>query len=568
MITKNPASQSIVIRPTGDLDGLGAEHLRQTLRPLLDEGYRYLIFDFERTEFITSSGLGLLVELYNTVVRQEGSLSVINASGRVLWILRQSKLDRVLVQTDPLSSPPQASGEDEIVFDALHSLMSQELLFFSRLNEVAERALKSGDSIEIARWILEGSLAACGAERGALFLHAVDRAELDLALAVGIDACDRGDFRRIPFPPSGAEHRLFNRDRIHLLTETPPGGGDFSRVLREGFGFDRCAIVPVAGAKANRGLLAIEDTTDPEDSAIERYGPLLRAYAAICGLALEKSELLDALQERNRQLSASLATIQQFQDTLVDVGKLASLGAVISGLGHLLNNKLVPIIGYTQLLSQSGDFSDKALKQLNVVGAAAVELKDVMEKLIKVSKVREVERRPVDLNAVLSKTLTLLDHHVERHQVRVSTAFEPELPSILGDHDLLLQAFLAILHRACASFSEARRDRRLEIRTFNGGESVEVVIEDNGDGLSEMTNEDWLDPLVPYTELVQGRLFNYSIPRSVIKRHRGSMALIERDGGGTVVKVSLPIDRSQLPTDAAALRPETEAEAESGAAAA
>lgn len=552
MITKNSASQSIVISPVGEIDGLAAEQWRQTLRPLVEEGYRFILFDLEHTDYITSSGLGMLVEIYNSVTRQEGSLRVVNPGERVLWLLRQSRLDSILMQEGPIA--PDAPVEDEIVFDALHDLMSRELLFCSRLNEVAELSLKSSDRFAIARHILEGSRAASGAGRGAMYFYDRARGELRLAAASGGDF-PGGAKDPIPLAAGDPDYRLFEDKQIAYLSERIPTIGALSQCLREQLGFERFALVPIRGSEDLLGLMALEQHED-QDEPLEGFAPLLHTYASICGLALEKAGLLDRLRVQNEDLNHSLLSIQKFQDTIVDVGRLAALGAVISGLGHLLNNKLVPIIGYTQLLGQTADLSEKSRSQLDVVNTAAVELKDIMEKLVQVSGVREISAARVDINELISRTLTLLGYHVQRNGVALVLDLDGELPGVMGDQDLLLQAFIAIVHRACTSFPSDREDRRVAITTRKAGSSVEITFEDNGSGLGDVADADWLDPLVPYTELADGKLFNYSIPRSVVKRHRGSIELGQGEEGGALVTISLPLASPEPGREALAVESE------------
>ena len=546
MITKNAASRTLLVCPIGDLDALTAEHYRQSIAPLLDEGYRFIIFDFEQTEYITSSGLGLLVELYNKVTAAEGSLRLINCGERVQWLLRQTKLDNVLTPPATDEAPEPA---ESISFDPLHSLMSQELLFCSRLNEVAQKALKSTDRFEVAKLILDGVVGVSGTSQGVVYFLDEERNRLQLAAEFAMTEELRQRAFELPIDPNGPEFILIKQNEIGRPGDRSDSGGRSPELLWEKIGFRRAIQVPISGVRKPFGIVVIEE---PEEKGQEfdALHPLLRTFATICGLALENTDLLCRLQSKNGDLQHSLTEIQKFQETLVDVGKLAALGAVISGLGHLLNNKLVPIIGYTQLLAQGADLTEKAKHQLDIVNNTAVELKDIMEKLIKVSKVRDVHRESVDINEVVAKTTTLLGYHIEHNQVRVELRLEDALPSIMGDHDLLLQALLAIMHRACSSFQEENDVRWISIATRDAGSTVEIEVEDNGAGLGHMSEEDWLDPLVPYTELDGDRLFNYSIPRSVARRHKGTLVLTERPEGGTLVRMSLPVSRDKVPSEA------------------
>lgn len=538
MITKNAASLSVVFRPNGDLDALTVEHYRQMLRPLLEDGYRFIILDLEEVHCVTSSGLGLLVELHNHVMKHEGTLKLINVGSRILWLLRQTKLDSVLL-----------TAEDEVCqfvpFDPLHALMSQEILFCSKINDVAERALKSSDPDEIAGLILNGVVAACSSERGVFYLFAEDGGQARLAASSGLDPALQSLAAVVSLPP-GYSSRPARPAEILFFREEEAEDSVLRPDVLKSLGFQRSVQIPIGGQNRNFGVILL---TEPGSEAgpIDSFRPMLRTFANICGLALEKTELIQQCDVRNHDLVRTLDWVRKCQDALVDVGKLAALGAVVSGLGHLLNNKLVPIIGYTQLLARNPELPEKTKTQLDTVNMAAIELKDIMEKLIKVSRVREISQELVDTNEILERTVTLLRHQLDANRVSLDLQLEDAIPLLIADHDLLLQAFIAVIHRACTSFPEDGRSRWISIKTHNAGATLEIEFEDNGGGLGEMSSEDWLDPLVPYTELNQGRLFNYSIPRSVVRRHRGNLSLSEKEGGGTFVRISLPISRLAVP---------------------
>lgn len=546
MITKNPASHSLLVRPACDLDALAAEHYRQCLRPLLAEGYLYVIFDFEGTEYITSAGLGLLVEIHNRVCRNDGSLRLINCSSQVRWLLRQTKLDTILDSTEQ-----PAAGGDQLPFDSLHALMSQEILFCARINEVATKSLQSSDPNEIANMILKGIIEACGVERGVLYFIDEDENCLKLSAAVGVDRDILSKALAASLGDNPAPQAILSKGEIQFINPvSDTGGGAIIGLLRT-LKFSRSAVVPIAGVERRFGVIMLEDGKNASQP-IDSQRPLMRMFSSICGLAFEKTHLLGQLKSQNEDLQQTLVSVQKFQSTLVDVGKLAALGAVVSGLGHLMNNKLVPIIGYTQMLTDGEALPEKARRQLQVVSAAAVELKNIMEKLIKVSKVREISHDLVDVNEIIAKTITLLGFQIEQSDVRMRLCLAEDLPMIIADHDLLLQGFLTAIHRACTSFPEDQEDKWILVVTSNQGSVIEIKIEDNGKGLGEMSPEDWLDPLVPFTELTEGKLFNYSIPRSVVKRHRGTIDLREKPEGGTVVEIRLPITRADTPLQIAA----------------
>lgn len=533
MITKNPGSRSLLIRPVGDLDAIRAEDLRQRFRPLLSEGYRYVIFDLEETRYLTSSGLGLLVEIFNGVSRDKGSLKLVNCSERIEELLRQTRLDQMLQHSDdplPLSVP----------FDTLHSLLSREALFASRLHELTEILLGCDSSEQTAARVLEGMAAACGAGQGAIFLYSPGRQELSLAGAVGLEPGVYAAASTVSLAGEGLERMLLQAGEESSVWCTNLGQPvEAPSRLQQILGFERGVLCCL---KNEGRLQAFVLMREPEvnNGAADFWIPQLRFYCEISARFLDRMHRLTRLEAENAELRRQLLDAHRTHEILTDASKLAALGAVISGVGHLLNNKLVPIIGYTQLLSQLEELPEKAQQQIQTVSLAAGELKSTMDQLIKTSRAREISPMPTDLNQILARVVTLMSHHLESRDIKLRLQFDPAIPTISGDPDLLFQAFLVLIDRACSSFDEDAVERWVELRTRLNDDDVEVTVEDNGRGLGSAPLEDWIDPLAPYVASNGGQSGNFSIPRSVVRRHNGEMTLEPRLEGGTIARLTFP----------------------------
>lgn len=533
MITKHPGSRSILVRPSGDLDALKSDHYRTEIRPLISEGYRFVIFDLEATRYITSSGLGLLVELFNWVRRSEGTLRLVNCGKNIAELLRQTRLDEMLRAPDdplPLTLP----------FDALHSLLSREALFSSRLHELTERLLACGSVEQTASHVLEGMAEACGADRGGIFLYQPGTQELSLAGALGLDAATHAAASTVSIAGEGLERTLLVAGEESSVWRIDLGEpSDAPSRLQQILGFNRGILCCL---KRGASLQAFVLLGEPEAGgfASEFWIPQLRLYCEISAHFLARIHRIVQVEYENAELRRLLLDAHKAHEVIVDVGRLAALGTVVSGIGHLLNNKLVPIIGYTQLLGQMEGLPEKAQQQIQTIGLAAGELRSVMDRLIKVSRAREISAVPTEINPILARVVTLTSEPMEAADVKLRLQFDAHVPPIAGDADLLLQAFLVLVHRAISSFDERSKDRWIEIRTRQVDDQVEVTVEDNGRGLGKAPVEDWIDPLSSYLESVDGRTHNFSIPRSVVRRHSGELKLAERPGGGTTVRLTFP----------------------------
>ena len=150
-------------------------------------------------------------------------------------------------------------------------------------------------------------------------------------------------------------------------------------------------------------------------------------------------------------------------------------------------------------------------------------------------------RTRLNLHERLEVALDLMACHIRDNKVEVDLELTPDPVEIESDADLLLQALLAIVHRACTSFHREGVRPWLRIVTTVSASNVRLIFEDNGDGLDQYDQEDWLDPLIPLEAMSNGRLFSYRIPRSVIRRHQGTLNLQERKEGGKRVIIDLPL---------------------------
>jgi anti-anti-sigma factor len=533
VINKNPGSRLLIVRPPSDLDAITAERCREQIHPLLTEGYRYVVFDFEAIQYVTSSGLGLLVEIYNHIARRGGSLRLVNCNERIEALLVQTKLDKVLrASADPLPL--------NLVFDELHTLLSQEALFSSRLHELTEALLVAESPQHTAALVLERIAAACGAEQGAIFLNHPEGAEMSLAGAIGLDAGTHAAAGTVSLVGNGLERTLMHAGEDSSVWRTLPGQPpEAPSRLQQVLGFERAILCCLKYSGRLQAFLLLREP-DGWGREGDLWVPQLRLYCEISARFLTRAHRLARVEQEKNELCRRLLEMQKAHDYLVDVGKLAAMGTVISGVGHMLNNKLVPIIGYTQMLTQLGDLPEKTQHQLRTVNAAAVEMKEEMDQLIKSSRAREISPTSADINQILTQSLTLLESKLEGQGIRLRLQFEADLPRIFGDPDLLLQAFIVLIRRAGLSFDREVTERWIEIQTTGDGEAVEVLIQDNGRGLGSVSIDHWIDPLMPYIESASGTEFNFSIPRSVVRRHSGEMVLAERAGGGTCVRLVFP----------------------------
>lgn len=544
MITKHPTSRTLIIHPLGDLDTLRADHYRRQLRTLIDEGYRFLIFDLQDTPYINSSGLGLIIELYNKATRLEGTVKLIHCGPHVQWLLEQTHLNRLFTES---GETPQTPTPD-IPYDTLYNMMSNEFLLLAQIYEVTEQLMGQENADQIGAMTLRGIHQALHTQRGALFLLTADGKRLRMTSWIeNGEESTRPQLNDFPLAPERMEQRVLEGNEVtwHELCDQDKSEDNLFYQL----GFDTLITAPIRSRTRIYGLVVAEASSETMP-LIQSSRPIVRTFANICGMALEKATLNEALLERNAQLNAMIERAHDYRQTLVEAGKLAALGVVISGLGHLINNKMVPLMGYTQMLSQKKDLSQWVTEKVARIQASGNEVTQIVEKLTRISKVHEKVAKPIDHGEVIRSALALLTGQIERDDITVHVRLAAEAPALTGNPDLLLQGVLAILHRACTSFAAENPERWIQITSEASETGVRVVIEDNGSPFDEYDQDGWLDPIVPFEAMTNGRIFNYTIPRSLIRKQRGKLSLEAGESGGKRVILEFPAAPAAAPVSA------------------
>jgi anti-anti-sigma factor len=547
MITKNSTSRTLIIHSVVRFDPLQVEHHRDQIRSLLDQGYRHLIFDLEKTEYINSSGLGMLVEFHKTLERKDGTFRLLNLHAGIRRMLRETHLDRLLpvgeAELETIGDPKTPAGFAADV-DPLQVIMSGEILLLTQLHALTQQILALDEPVDIGKTMLEGLATALHSRRGAIFFLTNQQECLELVHWIDRDepsnapVCQSRDLKF-----NNLEFEILNRPSL-TVCRLPEEDPDPTHQLFHELGFRHLLAAPIVGRIRQYGLLCLE--VEAESLPMQIADPLIGTLTQICGITLEKSALYKQLQMQMSEMNDTLSRLRRSRQALRDASRLAAMGTVVTGLGHQLNNKLAPIIGYLQMLQQNTDqFPPGVAGKLNAIRTSTDDINGIVQKMVQVSGLQAMRRVLMDPAEYLQVALTLFDHKIQQGNIEIETD-DLKTPSglVVGDPELFLQALIAILHRSIASFPKDNPNRRIRLASVQSNGSIELVIEDTGRPPDEGEVEEFLDPLLPFEQLQEGCIFNYNIPRSILQRHKGRLQVQPVPEGGKRVSVLLPLARN------------------------
>jgi two-component system, NtrC family, sensor kinase len=227
------------------------------------------------------------------------------------------------------------------------------------------------------------------------------------------------------------------------------------------------------------------------------------------------------------------------QAKLLHAEKMAAVGQLVSGVAHEVNNPLTAILGFSDLLMENPEVPDSARRDLRVILEQAQRTKQIVQNLLSFARQMPPQRRPVQLNSILSRTVQLRAYDLHSRGVEVVEQLDPDLPQAIGDAHQLQQVFLNILNNAYDAVRDTGRPARIEIQTTNLGGLVEVLFRDNGYGIS--FPERIFDPFFTTKEIGKGTGLGLSICYGIVREHGGEILCHNNtDGEGATFIVRLP----------------------------
>jgi len=275
----------------------------------------------------------------------------------------------------------------------------------------------------------------------------------------------------------------------------------------------------------------------------------------------------------NRELAAAYRNLQATQDQLLHAEKLASIGRLVAGVAHEINNPISFIYGnlihlqkYVERLKsllalddtlplspsfretreqakRSIDY-DYLLEDLDrALGSSrtgAERIRRIVETLLDFSRVRKATFQDVDLRDPLENALCILESKIERN-VKVRREYG-RTGRIRGDPNELSQLFLNLVMNA---LDAVEGGGTIWIRTYgrrdgdNAGR-VLVEVEDDGPGIPPEDRDRIFEPFFTTKDVGKGTGLGLSIAYSIAKRHNGELSALPASPMGTLFRVSLP----------------------------
>jgi two-component system, NtrC family, sensor kinase len=230
----------------------------------------------------------------------------------------------------------------------------------------------------------------------------------------------------------------------------------------------------------------------------------------------------------------------KMEDQLIQSEKLTSIGLLAAGVAHEVNTPLAVISSYSQMLLKQIPAEDPRFKILDKIVKQSFRASEIVNSLLNFSRTSGSEFRHVDLNGVITDTLSLLEHQFKVAKVRVKKEFDSSFSEIFGNPGKLQQVFLNLFINAKDAMPGGGV---LTVRTSSYDSVFRVEVIDSGIGISSDNLNKIYDPFFTTKEMGRGTGLGLSVSYGIIQEHSGKITVDSSLGQGTRFILELPAAR-------------------------
>jgi len=260
--------------------------------------------------------------------------------------------------------------------------------------------------------------------------------------------------------------------------------------------------------------------------------------------ALVLQSLLIALllyERRGRQRAETES--KRHLSLAADSNRRQMISALTTSIAHELTQPLSAIVHNAEALQMMVVASQAPPETtgeiLTDIKEEAVLARQIIERHRMMLRSHEINKKPIDLNTVIDKSVTLLGHDMREHKVEARLELSSTPCVVQGDPVLLQQVLVNLVRNAVDALSEMPMgSRRITIGSEVGPNDVEMSVSDTGPGFPSEMSGALFTPFV--TTKSEGLGIGLTIAQGIVKAHGGTISGSKNDEGGATFTITLP----------------------------
>lgn len=228
-------------------------------------------------------------------------------------------------------------------------------------------------------------------------------------------------------------------------------------------------------------------------------------------------------------------------DELLRRERLASVGQLLGGVAHELNDPLSAVLAFSELLLESPADDRRAQEGLVTIREEAQRASRMLRNLLELTRERPAHRAPLRLAEVVANALAVRRYALGVAGVTIDEELPNDLPATYGDAGRLQQAVLHLLTRAEHSLRGWGGEKRLSLHLSRISHSLVLVVRDTGPGIAAAELERIFSPRIPSRDGADLAGLGLAVAEGIVREHGGRIHVDSTPGDGASFVVEIPI---------------------------
>lgn len=243
------------------------------------------------------------------------------------------------------------------------------------------------------------------------------------------------------------------------------------------------------------------------------------------------SSLEHKVEERSQE-------IKRMETQLHHSEKLASLGNLVAGIAHEINNPLTGVLLYASIISEDSRLNPMLKADLERIIAETRRCAEIVKQLLEFSREAVAHKEAISITTLLDKVVGLLYRQPSFHNITITCNYAPNLPDVFVDPSQIQQVFVNLFINASHAMPDGG-ELTITTTLFNGGSYVRIEIRDTGCGIGQENLNLIFDPF--FTTKAEGTGLGLSISYGIVKNNGGKIEVSSTVGVGSTFMIQLPV---------------------------
>jgi len=239
-------------------------------------------------------------------------------------------------------------------------------------------------------------------------------------------------------------------------------------------------------------------------------------------------------------INAMAEELHNREKEIVQSKRLASIGVLVAGVAHELNNPLnnISMIAQTYTEVYDGLNKEQRIGFMEQIDEQTERLRLIIHNLLDYAKPKEQHLARAATNQVIKKTLSLVQNMLDVSNIKITLALAEDLPDIYIDEHQIQQVLVNMATNAIQAMNKGG-ELRIVSRYLPDDDKIEIEIGDNGKGIAPEFLDNIFDPFFTTKEEI-GTGLGLWVSFGIIKNHQGNIRVTSQAGVGTTFIITLP----------------------------